>query len=60
MENEWLFRLIKDRCSPDEVVDILGMGTGELSLYLRKQILDNRDKFEDYLGVYEPDMGAEE
>ena len=60
MEDNWLFRLIQDRCSPEEVLDILGMGTGELCLRLRKQILENREKFEDFLDIYEPIEEVEE
>jgi hypothetical protein len=52
MDNDNLFTLIQDRMDPDEVVDLLGMGTGELCLRLRRQVLDNRERFEDYLGIY--------
>jgi len=53
MENDNLFRLINDRMDPDEVVDLLGLGTGELCLRLRKQILEQRKRFEDYLDIYD-------
>jgi len=53
MENDLLFQLIQDRMDPDEVVDLLGIGVGELCLRLRKQVLDNRERFEDYLNIYE-------
>ena len=52
MENDSLFQLIQDRMDPEEVVDLLGMGTGELCLRLREQIIDSRERFEDYLGIY--------
>ena len=52
MENDNLFQLIQDRMDPDEVVDLLGIGTGELCLRLRHQILESRDRFEDYLEIY--------
>lgn len=52
MESENLFSLIQDRLDPDDVVDILGIGTGELCLALRKQILDNRERFEEFLEPY--------
>lgn len=53
MEQDKLFQLIQDRCNPEEVVDIIGIGTGELCLRLRSYILDNRRKFEDYLDIYD-------
>jgi len=53
MENDNLFRLINDRMDPDEVLDLLGMGTGKLCLLLRRQILEQRERFEDYLEIYE-------
>ena len=53
MKDDWLFRLIQDRLDPDEVVDILGIGVGELCLSLRKHILLNREKFEEYLDIYD-------
>jgi hypothetical protein len=55
MHNLLLFQLIQDRLDPEEVIDLLGLGTGELCLLLRKHILDKRSRFEDYLGVYEYD-----
>ena len=62
MNDDWLFRLIKDRCSVEEVLDVIGddIGVGELCLYLRGHILQNRDKFEDFLGIYEPEEEEEE
>jgi hypothetical protein len=53
MKTDNLFRLIQDRCDPDDVVDILGIGTGELCLALRGQILAKRELFEEFLDVYE-------
>ena len=52
MYDETLFRLIGDRLDPEEVIDILGLGTGELCLLLRKKILEDREKFEEFLGIY--------
>ena len=52
MENDNLFQLIQDRMDPDEVVDLLGIGTGELCLRLRSHILERRERFEDYLDIY--------
>lgn len=51
MENNKLFSLIQERCDPDEVLDILNMGIGELCLKLRKEILNDREKFEDFLDI---------
>ena len=56
MKRQNLFRIIQDRCDPDEIVDVLGIGTGELCLALRRQILEHRERFEEYLDLYE---GAE-
>ena len=56
METDNLFRLIMDRMDPEEVVDLLGMGTGELCLRLRQPILEQRERFEDYLDIYNGDM----
>ncbi len=53
MEQDKLFQLIQDRMDPEEVVDLLGIGTGELSLRLRNLILDKRARFEDYLDIYD-------
>ena len=52
MYDETLFRLIGDRLDPEEVIDILGLGTGELCLLLRKKILEDREKFEEFLDIY--------
>ena len=53
MENDLLFRLIADRMDPDEVVDLCGIGINELCLRLRGNILENRERFEDYLDIYD-------
>ncbi len=50
----FLFRLIEDRLDMDEVLDLTGIGIGELCLRLRGNILDNREKFESYLDIYDP------
>lgn len=55
-DTNFLFQLIQDRMDPDDVVDVLGIGTGELCLYLRGQILANREKFEDFLDIYEEEI----
>ena len=52
MEKHNLFQLIEDRLDPDEVVDLCGIGVGELCLLLRKHILDKRERFEDFLDIY--------
>lgn len=53
MEANELFDLIRERCDMDEVLDVAGIGMEELLLRFRGQILAHRDKFEDYLGLYE-------
>ena len=58
MEPDKLFQLIADRMDPDEVVDLCGIGTGELSLRLRQNILLNRKRFEDYLDIYDEGVTA--
>lgn len=58
--NDMLFRLIADRMDLDEVLDLCGIGIGELCLRLRSNILDNRDRFEDYLDIYDPVEFADE
>jgi len=55
MDNDMLFTIIQDRMDPEEVVDLLGMGTGELCLRLRRQVLEHRERFEDYLNIYGED-----
>ena len=53
MENDLLFRLIRDRLDPEEIVDLCGVGVDELSLRLRHLIIENRARFEDYLDIYD-------
>ena len=53
MENDLLFRLIRDRLDPEEIVDLCNIGVGELALRLRGNIIDNRKRFEDYLDIYD-------
>lgn len=48
-----LIRLISDRLDPEEVVDILGYNTPHLCLLLRKDIIENRNKFEEFLDIYD-------
>ena len=50
----FLFRLIEDRLEMDEVLDLCGIGIGELCLRLRGNILDNRERFESHLDIYDP------
>lgn len=53
---ERLFHLIRERCDMEEVLDLCGIGIGELTLRFRGRILENRDKFEEYLDIYTIDM----
>ena len=53
MKDDNLFQLIQDRMDPDEVCDLLGIGTGELCLRLRSYVLDRRERFESYLDIYD-------
>jgi len=50
-----LFALIAERCDPDEIVDILGYSSARLCVVLRKEIINNREKFEEFLDVFEQD-----
>jgi len=50
-----LFALIAERCDPDEIVDILGYGSARLCVLLRKEIINNREKFEEFLDLFEDD-----
>jgi hypothetical protein len=56
MEQDKLFQLIQDRLNPEEVVDLCNIGVGELSLRLRSHILANRERFEDFLDIYDEDL----
>lgn len=51
-DTEQLFHLIQERCDPDEVLELCNIGIGELTLRFRGRILENREKFEEYLDVY--------
>lgn len=53
MEQDRLFELIRERCDPEEIVDLCGIGVGELVLRLRSNILEHRDRFEAYLELYD-------
>lgn len=53
-DSNFLFQLIEDRMDMEEVLDLCGIGIGELCLRLRGNILEKRDRFEDYLDVYDP------
>jgi hypothetical protein len=37
----------------EEIVDLCGIEVGELALRLRSHILTNRERFEDYLDIYD-------
>lgn len=60
MENDILFKLIRDRLEPEEVVDLAQVGIGELVLRLRGKILENRQRFEDFLDIYDEWEGYDE
>ena len=60
MENDILFKLIRDRLEPEEVVDLAQVGIGELVLRLRGKILENRQRFEDFLDIYDEWEGDDE
>lgn len=51
-DTEQLFHLIQERCDPYEVLELCNIGIGELTLRFRGRILENRQKFEEYLDVY--------
>lgn len=51
-DTEQLFHLIQERCDPYEVLELCNIGIGELTLWFRGRILENRQKFEEYLDVY--------
>ena len=53
-DRDFLFQLIEDRMDMEEVLDLCGIGIGELCLRLRGNILDKRERFESYLDVYDP------
>lgn len=53
MEQDKLFQLIQDRMDMEEVIDLCGIGIGELCLRLRSTILDKRERFENYLDIYD-------
>ena len=56
MDADKLFQLIQDRMDPDEIVDLCGIGVGELSLRLRGCILEHRERFESYLDIYDEEV----
>lgn len=60
MDNDLLFRLIRDRLEPEEIVDLCDIGIGELVLKLRGNILANRARFEDFLDIYDEGVGGDE
>lgn len=60
MEQDKLFQIIQDRMETDEILDLAGVGVGELCLRLRYAILQNRERFESYLDIYDEDVANEE
>ena len=48
-----LLLLIRERCEPEEVLELADIGMEELLLRFRGKILDNREKFEEFLDIYE-------
>ena len=56
MDTDNLFQLIQDRLDADEIVDLCGIEVGELCLRLRKNILENRERFEDFLDIYDEEI----
>ena len=53
---EQLFHLIRERCDPYEILELCNIGVGELTLRLRRRIIENRAKFEEYLDLYSWDL----
>jgi hypothetical protein len=53
---EQLFYLIRERCDPYEVLELCNIGIGELTLRFRGRIIENRDKFEEFLDLYSWDL----
>ena len=53
MSNDGLIFEVVSRMDPDEIVEVLGLNSEELAEALRDYIIDNRDKFNDYLEVDE-------
>ena len=52
MDKDTLFTLIGDRLEMDELLDILGIGIGQLCLRLRAEILESREELEDYIDQF--------
>lgn len=50
-----LIKLISERLDPDELVDVLGYSTAHLCVLLRSEIMANREKFEEFLDVFDQD-----
>lgn len=53
---EQLFHLIRERCETYEVLELCNIGIGELTLRFRGRIMENRDKFEEFLDLYSLDL----
>lgn len=48
-----LFALIRDRCEPEEVLELADISIDELMLRFRGNIIENRERFEEFLDIYE-------
>jgi hypothetical protein len=48
-----LFELIRARCEPEEVVELADISIDELLLRFRGNVIENRERFEVFLDVYE-------
>ena len=53
MDKDTLFTLIQDRMEMDELLDLLGIGIGQLCLRLRAEILESREEIEGYIDQYD-------
>jgi len=53
MDKDTLFTLIGDRMECEELLDLLGIGIGQLCLRLRHEILESRDEVEAYIDQYD-------
>ena len=49
MNEDRLIDLIRDRVNPEELIDILGVDITELCIIFYRDIMDNRQKFLDFL-----------
>lgn len=49
MNEDRLIDLIRDRVNPEELIDILGVDINELCIIFYRDIMDQRQKFLDFL-----------